>query len=59
MTLETRRPYARIIPPKRIESRTYVDPNSPSSPGYSERHRRKVSEVMPGIVRVDIGCEGD
>lgn len=59
MTLETRRPYARIIPAKRYDSRPYVDPNSPSSPGYSERHRRKVTEVMPGMLRIDIGCEGD
>lgn len=49
----------RIIPPKRYDSLPYVDPNSPSSPGYSERHRRKVTEVMPGMRRIDIGCEGD
>lgn len=49
----------RIIPPKRFDDRPYVDPNSPSSPGYSERHRRKVTEVMPGMRRIDIGCEGD
>lgn len=60
MPLEQRRPYARIIPMKRYDSyRPYIDPNSPTSPQYAERHRRKVTEVMPGIKRVDIGCEGD
>lgn len=33
----------------------YVDPNAPGSPQYAERHRRKATEIMPGMTRIDIG----
>lgn len=49
----------RIIPPKRYEERVYVDPNSPGSPDYSERHREKVTEIMPGMLLIEIGSHGD
>lgn len=39
-------------------NRPYVDPNKPGSPQYAERHRRKVTEIMPGMFQVDIGSEG-
>ncbi|QIG53897.1 hypothetical protein G6N82_06775 [Altererythrobacter sp. BO-6] len=50
----------RLIAAKRHDDlQPYIDPNSPSSPGYAERHRRKSYEIMPGMTRIDIGCEGD
>ena len=50
----------RFFPPKLSRPhRPFVDMNRPGSPQYTERHRRKVWEVIPGMVRVDIGSEGD
>lgn len=49
----------RIIPPKKPPPPNYPDPNSPSSPGYAERNRKKVTELPSGTLRIDIGCEGD
>lgn len=60
MTLESRRPHARIIPMKRYDDEDrYTDLNAPSSPGYAERNRQKVTEIAPGMLRIDIGSEGD
>lgn len=32
-----------------------IDPNSPGSASYEERHRETRREVMPGMVQVDSG----
>ena len=50
----------RLIPAYRPKpTRPYVDPNRRGSPRYTERHRRKVTEPIPGITRVDIGSEAN
>jgi hypothetical protein len=33
----------------------YIDPNSPSSPDYAERHRTVSYEIAPGMTRTDVG----
>jgi hypothetical protein len=51
----TRERKPRLIKAKRSACRPYVDPNSPSSPEYSERHRQTSFEIAPGMTRFDIG----
>lgn len=45
----------RIFRPK-LPEKPYVDPNRPGSPDYAQRHQEVRSEIMPGMLRIDIGC---
>ena len=59
--LEQRRPYARVIrskPSSPADPGPYVDHNDPASPGYTERHREKVTVLPGGTIMIDYGCEG-
>lgn len=57
---ELRRPVARVWPGKRpkADPGPSVCHNDPASPGYTARHRQKVTELPGGTLRFDIGCDG-
>lgn len=52
-----RGPVRSIIKRERFDSYV-VDMNDPSSPGFSERNRQKITEIAPGMLKIDTGCEG-
>lgn len=42
-------------PTVRDADEPHVDPYSPTSPNYAERHRVTRYEILPGLMREDIG----
>lgn len=51
----------RVPTRKRLRSpkASHVDPYSPNSANYAERHREQVVEFPGGLVRVDYGAPND
>ena len=42
-------------PVERDADEPHVDPYAPSAPNYAERHRVTSYEILPGLIREDIG----